>query len=383
MKDNRPMKVVYIIGDLNRGGAQTQLLNRISGLAARGYLQHVICLNGTYNREVVDALRQTGASVEIIGRPRLYALIGFWWIVRELRRFRPDLVHTELPGGDLIGRTLARIAGIRPIVSTVTARYIDKPRIQFLLDKATIGWADRVVFQSPEIIPFSVSHEGVKSHQIVCIPNSVDLRGAASTEAAAELRRQYGGGARTVIGMVARLHPQKAHPDLLTAFAKVAARQNDLRLWLVGDGPERGRLTAQVRNLGLDDRVLFAGDRNDARSWTAAMDLFVHPTYFEGLPTAVLEAMAAGKPVITSPVDGLIGLIESRVNGWLVEPGDTAALADAIQYVLDHPDDAARVARAGAERVWKHYGVTHQVEAYDRLFRSLVADRAAVSASDR
>ena len=376
------MKVVYIIGDLNRGGAQTQLLNRIAGLAGRGYVQHVICLNGTHNPEVVEAVRQAGASVNIIGRPRLYALIGMWCILCELRRVRPDLVHTELPGGDLIGRTLARIAGIRPIVSTVTARYVDKPRVQFLLDRATIGWADRVVFQSAEIIPFSVAYEGVKPHQIVCIPNSVDLRGGASTEAAAELRRQYGGGARTIIGMVARLHPQKAHSDLLVAFAKIAAGRNDIRLWLVGDGPERGRLGAQVRNLGIEDRVFFAGDRNDARSWTAAMDIFVHPTYFEGLPTAVLEAMAAGKPVITSPVDGLKGLITPGIDGWLVEPGQTAALADAIQYVLDHADEAANVARAGAERVWKDFGVARQVEAYDGLFKSLVAERAAVSASD-
>jgi glycosyltransferase involved in cell wall biosynthesis len=328
-------------------------------------------------------VRQAGASVDIIGRPRLYALIGMWRILWELRRVRPDLVHTELPGGDLIGRTLARIAGIRPIVSTVTARYVDKPRIQFLLDRATIGWADRVVFQSAEIIPFSVAHEGVKPDQIVCIPNSVDLRSAASTEAAAELRRQYGGGARTVIGMVARLHPQKAHRVLLTAFTKVAASRDDIRLWLVGDGPERGRLAAQVQDLSLADRVVFAGDRNDARSWTAAMDIFVHPTYFEGLPTAVLEAMAAGKPVITSPVDGLVGLITCGVDGWLVEPGDAAALADAIQYVLDHPGEAAKVARAGAERVWKDFGVGRQVEAYDRLFKSLVADRAVVSATAR
>ena len=375
------MKVVYIIGDLNRGGAQTQLLNRVAGLAARGYLQHVICLNGTHNPEVVEAVRQAGASVNIIGRPRLYALIGMSRILCELRRVRPDLIHTELPGGDLIGRILARISGIRPIVSTVTARYVDKPRVQFLLDRATIGWADRVVFASAEIIPFSVAHEGVKAHQIVCIPNSVDLRGGASIEAAAELRRQYGGGARTIIGMVARLHPQKAHSDLLVAFAKIAAGRDDIRLWLVGDGPERGRLGAQVRNLGIEDRVFFAGDRNDARSWTGAMDIFVHPTYFEGLPTAVLEAMAAGKPVITSPVDGLKGLITPGINGWLVEPGQTATLADAIQYVLDHPEEAASVARAGAERVWKDFGVARQVEAYDGLFKSLVAERAAVSAS--
>jgi len=377
------MKLVYITDNLDRGGAQTQLRNRIAGLAELGYRQHVICLNGTHNPEVVEAVRQAGASVDIIGRPRLYALVGLWRIVRELRRIRPDLVQTELPYADLIGRTMARIAGVRPVVSRVSGRYVDKSRIQLLLDRATIGWADRVVFVSAEIIPFSVAHEGVKPHQIVCIRNGVDSGGPDRATAAAVLRRRYGGGARTVIGMVSRLHRGKVHADLLAAFAKIPAGPNDIRLWLVGDGPERGRLGAQVRNLGLEDRVVFAGDRNDARDWTAAMDIFVHPTNAEGLPNAVLEAMAAGKPVISSRIDGLKELITPGIDGWLVEPGDTAALADAIQYVLDHPDEAAEVARAGAERVRTHFSLARQIGAYDELFRSLVAERAApVSASD-
>lgn len=377
------MKIVYIIDNLDRGGTQTQLRKRIAGLAELGYRQHVICLNGTLNREVVEAVRQAGASVDIIGRPRLYALVGFWWIVRELHRCQPDVVHTELPYADLIGRMMARIAGVRRIVSRVTGRYVDKPRIQLLLDRATIGWANRVVFVSAEIIPFSIAHEGVKPHQIVCIRNGVDLGDPDRVEAAAALRRRYGGGARTIIGIVARLHRQKAHAQLLAAFAKIPAGPNDIRLWIVGDGPERGRLGAQVRDLALEDRVFFAGDRNDARDWTAAMDIFVHPTNSEGLPNAVLEAMAAGKPVISSRVDGLKELISPGIDGWLVEPGDTAALADAIQYVLDHPDEAEKVARAGAERVRTHFSLAHQIGAYDALFRSLVAERAApVSASD-
>jgi glycosyltransferase involved in cell wall biosynthesis len=366
------MNVVYVIGNLDRGGAQTQLRNRIAGLSARGYRQHVIALSERFNVEVVASVRQAGASVEIIGRLPLYTLVGFGRIIREFRRRRPDVVHTELPGGDLIGRTMARIAGVPSIVSRVSGRYVDKPRLQFLLDKATIGWADRVVFVAPEIVQFSIRHEGVKPDQVVCIRSGVVPDPPERLEAAAALRKQYGAEAETIIGMAARLHPGKAHPDLLSAFATIAARRGGMRLWIVGDGSERQNLVAQSRRLGIADQVLFAGDRDDARDWIAAMDVFVHPTHSEGLPNSVLEAMVSGKPVIASNVDGLGGLIKSGVNGWLVEPGDSEALAHRMQYVLDHPDEAVAVARNGAEHVLKHFSVERLAEAYDQLFTSLM-----------
>lgn len=370
------MNVVHILDNLDRGGAQTMLRSLIAGLSARRYQQHVICLSGKLNEQVVEAMRRAGASVEVIGRPRLYALEGLCHIAAELRRRRPDLVHTELPWGDLIGRTAARLAGVRPIVSTVTARYADKPRLQLMLDRLTARWVDRVVFQSAEIVPFSMKHEGVRPDQVQCIPNGVEPDHQDRSDAATSLRRQYGGGAFAIIGMVARLHAQKAHLDLLKALATLAATR-DVRLWLIGDGPERDRLTTHVRQLGIEGRVLFAGDRDDVRDWIAAMDVFVHPTYFEGLPLSVLEAMAAAKPVITTPVDGLRGLIVSGVHGWLVAPGDTDGLAAAIRHVLDNPDDATRVARAGAERVLTQFSAGRVVDAYDKLFKSLLQSAGA------
>ena len=375
------MNVVHILDNLDRGGAQTILRFLIAGLSGRGYRQHVICLNEKFNPQVLQAFQQAGTSVEIVGRPRLFGLVGLQNIISQLRRRQPDIVHTQLPWGDLIGRTTARLAGISPIVSTVTARYIDKFRLQFMLDRITVRWVDQVVFVSTEIIPFSIAHEGVRQNQVQCIPNGVELDTRDRAEAATRLRRQYGAAARTIIGMVARLHPQKAHADLLKAFARVASGSRDVRLWLVGDGPERGRLVAQVRRLGLEQHVYFAGDCDNVRDWIAAMDVFVHPTYFEGLPSSVLEAMVLAKPVITTPVDGICGLITSGVHGWLVPSGDVQALAGAILHVMDHPEDAARVARAGARRVREEFNAERVVQAYDNLFRSLVRARAPQAAA--
>lgn len=375
------MNIVHVVDNLDRGGAQTMLQSLVAGLCARGYEQHVICLNEKFSAQVVESIRQAGASVEIIGRPRMFATAGFWRIVRELRRRRPDLVHTEMPWGDLIGRAAARLAGIRPVVSTVTARYADKPRLQLMFDRATAGWADRVVFQSAEIVAFSIEREGVRPDQVQCIPNGVEPDDRDRSEAAGRLRREFGGGARTVIGMVARLHPQKAHADLLEAFARLAPAATGTRLWLIGDGPERGRLDALAQRRGLEEHVVFAGERADVRDWIAAMDLFVHPTHFEGLPLAVLEAMDAAKPVIATRVDGLEGLITPGVHGWLVPPGDVEALTGTIRRVMDHPEEAARVAHTGQERVRSEFSAARAVQAYDALFRSLAPARGRPAAA--
>ncbi len=376
------MNIVHILDNLDRGGAQTMLRSVVAGLTKRGHHQHIICLNDIFNQDVVAAMRAAGASVEIIGRPRLYGLIGIWHVVSELRRRQPDLVHTELPWGDLIGRAAARVANIAPIISTVTARYVDKPRLQLWIDRKTAPWADRVAFQSAEIVPFSLQHEGVRPEQVQVIPNGVEADDRDRSEAAATLRRVYGGGATTILGMVARLHPQKAHPDLLTAFARLAS--SDLRLWLIGDGPDRTRLIEQATALDIQDRVVFVGDRGDVRDWIAAMDIFVHPTHFEGLPLAVLEAMVMCKPVITSPIDGLRSLITSGVNGWLVPPGDPDALAETISHVIAHPEDAARVAQAGAVRALSQFGSDRVVDAYEALFKSVLQARSLKDiASDR
>ena len=198
------MKLVHILDNLDRGGAQTMLRSVVAGLTRRGYKQHIICLNEKFNAQTVASMQHAGATVEIVGRPRLYALIGIWQIVRELRRRRPDLVHTELPWGDLIGRLAARIAGIGSVISTVTCRYAEKPRLQLLVDRITAPWADRVAFQSAEIVEFSIANEGIRPEQVCCIPNGIDLDDTDRTAAAVALRGQYGNGARVVIGMVDR-----------------------------------------------------------------------------------------------------------------------------------------------------------------------------------
>jgi glycosyltransferase involved in cell wall biosynthesis len=376
-----PIRIAHVIDILARGGAQTWLLLLVEGLARLGHRQRVICLNERYDADIVKRLRDCGVAVTVVGRPRLYALAGFVQVARELRRERPHVVQTCLPFADVIGRALARLVRVPRIVSVESARYVDKWRAQFALDRATVRWVDRVVFMGRETIPFAVAHEGVRAEQVVYIPNGVAPPPPGWTAARSSLRGRHGvADGACVLGMAARLHPQKGHQFLLEAFSRVARLHPGTVLWLVGDGPLRRKLERHATRLGIRERVVFAGDQIDVWPWLAAMDIFVHPTLFEGMPYSVLEAMAAAKPVVASRVDGTQSLILEGESGWLVEPGDVEGLVRRLSYVVDHPEEAARVGRAAADLVAREYSAERMVAAYDALYRELLSGPRAGSA---
>jgi glycosyltransferase involved in cell wall biosynthesis len=154
-----------------------------------------------------------------------------------------------------------------------------------------------------------------------------------------------------VIGTVGRLDEQKAQGVLIDAIPRVLERYPDARLVLVGDGPLRDRLEGHARHLGISESVLFAGKRDDVPRWLASFDIFALTSLFEGLCYAVLEAQAAGVPVIATPVGGVRETVVDGETGLVVPPGDDHALAGAILRLLDDPDEARRLADEAAVRV--------------------------------
>ena len=140
---------------------------------------------------------------------------------------------------------------------------------------------------------------------------------------------------------------------------------------MVGDGPERPQLVALARELALSERLIWLGSRQDVGGWLAAMDIFVHTADFEGMPNAVMEAMAMALPVVASNVDGNRELIRNGVSGYLVTPGDTRAFTQQIQQLMDNPDRAREVGKKAHQEVLERFSMARMVRAYDQLFVSL------------
>jgi glycosyltransferase involved in cell wall biosynthesis len=171
-----------------------------------------------------------------------------------------------------------------------------------------------------------------------------------------------------LIGCVARLVPQKGLHFLVEAAPSVLSRHPDARFVLVGDGELRATLEEQVRAAGLADTFIFTGHREDVPELVASLDVFALPSYFEGLCYAVIEAQAAGVPVVATPVGGIPENVVPGETGLLVPVGDPGALAEAISSLLDDPEEAARLAREARRRVFERYPIERMVEQTLRLY---------------
>jgi glycosyltransferase involved in cell wall biosynthesis len=367
------VKVVFIIDSLRRHGTQRFLTHLVRGLHDLGYEQSVITLNSASDPDIEQALASAGCAITRIGK---YSLLlggfGWWRLVATLKRLKPEAVMTMLDFADTLGRPAARLAGCHALVTSIRARNLAKPSWQRWFDRKTISWADKVIFNSGHIVSYGCENEGVRKQQVVVIPNGVkDLR-TRSGALRSQYRQQLGLPPETLLlGSVARFNRQKNLALLLRAAKRLPANRH-WRILLVGDGPERARLLALGQELGLSDRLIWLGARDDVEGWLAAMDIFVHTANFEGMPNAVLEAMAMGLPVVASGVDGTRELIEDGISGYLLSPGDVNAFAERIRELIEDPELAHRLGEQAHHDVLEHFGMSRMIQAYDRLFRSLV-----------
>lgn len=372
------MKITFIIDSLARHGTQRALGHLVGGLEGLGYKQTVIALNDPSGPDVAEILMAAGCEVKRIGR-RSFLLggAGWWRLVGMVRRSRPDIVVTMLDFADLLGRPAARLAGGPALVSSIRARNLAKPSWQRWLGRKSMGWADKVIVNSGEIVSYVCEIEGVKGDQVTVIPNGVENLRARSGGLRDRYRQQIGVTPDTIIiGWVGRLQAQKNVGLLLQACAQLPA---DLRPWkilVLGDGPERDQFMAQAGKLGLKNRLLWLGERDDVEGWLAAMDIFVHTADFEGMPNAVMEAMAMGLPVVASAVDGTRELIEDGVSGYLPAPQEPDGFTERISAIMKDPDLARRLGERAHGDVLRRFGMARMIQAHDELFRSLGKNRS-------
>lgn len=372
------MKIVFIIDSLRRNGTQRFLTHLARGLHDLDYTQEVIVLNAVSDPEIEESLSRAGCAITFIGkRNLLLAGVGWWRLVVMLRRIKADVVMTLLDFADTLGRPAARLAATRVLVTSLRARNLAKPIWRRWLDRKTVTWADKVIFNSKKVVPYAREKEGVREEQVVVIPNGVDdLR-----ERSGVLRNDYRkkldlAPATSLIGWVGRLTPQKNFPLFLHACARLSTTR-PWRALVVGDGPERGRMQVLAHDVDLDDRLIWLGSRADVEGYLAAMDVFVHTADFEGMPNAVMEAMAMGLPAVVSSVDGNRELVRDGVNGYLVAPGDVTSFARRIDQIIDNPELAGQVGAQAHRDVLDQFAMSRMIQSYHSLFLSLAKAKPA------
>ena len=364
-------KVIHIIDSLGRGGTQTQLVLLVSGLAKLGWEQKVWCLNDVCDAGLQEQLA-AHAEVTVIGKLQMVTGIAVVRFLRLSRSWKPDIIQTLLPVSDIFGRVLGRMHGRCSIVTSIRSVNSQKNASQFWLDQITMRWAARVIFNSRRIVEFSCAHEGVVAEQVVVIPNSVD--GTLFRRPPISRQDLDVPEAVVLLGAVGRLDARKGYSYLLTAYGEILAEgSRRIHLLIVGNGPSRADLVVQAERLGIRDHVSFLGARTDIPPILKACDLFVHPSLQEGSPNAVLEAMAAGCPVVATDVGGTSELLEHHKCAALVPPADVSALKSAIERQLQEVTTWQADRDAWSEEIQRLYSVDVMACAYDSVYRSLLS----------
>jgi glycosyltransferase involved in cell wall biosynthesis len=293
------------------------------------------------------------------------------------RELRPDVVHTHQVGALFYAGPAARFARVPLIVHTEHGKhYAARRRTRWL------GWlagrcAARFFCVSQDIAAEVRDCRIVAARKVCVVPNGIDTARFGPGNGAAAVRQSLAIPADApVVGTVGRLSEVKRQDLLLRAFARVRSHVPAARLLLVGDGPLLADLRALASGLGLDGVVHFAGYQAEPQSFLAAMDLFALTSRSEGMPLVVLEAWAAGLPVVASAVGGLPALIDSGRTGLLFPSGDETALADALLRLLTDEPARRLLGDEGRREATSRYDIRHMAGNYERHYRELLGNEA-------
>ncbi len=371
--------VVHIIDELPRDGAEMLLLDLLR-LRDPRLRYAVVCLirGGALQPE----FERIGVPVTVFGRHGRYDPLLVLRLARWLRRRRASVVHTHLFTADSYGRLAARLAGVPGIFSTVhSVAPTGAGRVRATVSRLLARLSTGVVGCSEEVAQTLVRRDGLRADRVHAIPNGVDLLRFADARGDG-VREEFGlDSRRRLIGVVGRLHPPKGHEDLLLALARLdPGLRRDLSCLVVGAGVLEAPLRQRVAELGLHDCVIFTGLRTDVPRLVAALDVFVMPSRWEGLPIALLEAMATSRPVLCTRVGGIPDVVQHGDNGLLVEAGDVDGLRAGIERLLREPQLAARLAARARTTVIERFDITRTAGAYNRLHCDAIGWPAADSA---
>ncbi len=379
------MRILLTSVAIEGGGAEQVVADLATGLAASGHEVGVAFLEGTDAR--VPALEEAGIECHRLLSRRQFAesalsdftpscITRFRRVVHD---FRPDVIHAHVPRATLWMGLAKRIFRLRvPLVYSEHSIQETYPSWIPWVYRAFLPASDHVVAVSEAAGASFRRRWGWGEDRVTPIWNGIGIGRIAASRTAEAVRNALGCAPDAPVACnVANLTAPKAHSVLITAMSQVHGRLPEARCWVAGsphiDYGAAERARECLAWLGAEEYVSLLGARSDVPDLLGACDVFVLSSRQEGFPITILEAMAAGKPVVTTDVGGCAEAVVDGETGVVVPPENPEALAEALEYVLTHPDEARRMGEAGRRRVEEHFTVEamvrKHVEVYERVVR--------------
>lgn len=367
----KPISIVHFTNADALGGAEQHLLTLLRGFDRDTCRVSLVC------PEVLAERLKADLPGDVTLIPLALASLWNWRsaarLAKVLRELRADVLHSHMFKSSLFASPIGWLSGIPAIVETphINERWRHGSiKGRFVVDRFVGRFVDWYIAVSEANARYLVAEKGLPSRKIVMIPNSCEVGNFDPARIApSALRKEWCvGDEHPVLVVLARLDMQKGHDVLLDAMVIIHKEFPGAQLFFVGEGPRRSALVAQVQDLELTAVVHFTGYRRDVEDWLALADVVVLPSRWEGMPLVAIEALAAGKPIVATNVDGTPEVVIDGQCGFIVPSDSPPPLAAAIVRLLRDPELRRAFGQAGRRRALQHFDSSLQVASTERLY---------------
>jgi glycosyltransferase involved in cell wall biosynthesis len=369
-----PIRVLQLISSLPVGGAEDLVAAMVTGPDSRRFQVQAATLGSP--GAVGEELTRAGHPVRSLGldlkRTPFFRMVAQ---VRDLlREIKPDILHTHLYHPNLYGRLASLGMGLAGVVASVHNSYTRVKLHRCLWNFLLSGITDKVLVSSPRVWQDVRTWDRVPAGKLTVFPYGVRLDERHDSLNPAAIRAELGVSG-FLLGLVGRLEEQKGQRFLLAALPELSHEIPNLTVLLVGEGREKEALKRQAEELGVSPLVHFLGTRRDLPRLFRALDLFVQPSLWEGLPLTLLMAMGAGLPVVGTKVSGITEVIADGINGRLAPPGDSQALAEVIMELYRQPEFRSKMGAAARQTVEAKYSQEAMLRRLEVIYSKIMENK--------
>jgi glycosyltransferase involved in cell wall biosynthesis len=379
----RPIRVLLFSNGTVRAGIEEHMLQLLNGFDRRLITPYFACTPQL--AELIKSDLRPDVGVFPMTIDRLTDFAGMATLARVLRQYEIQVLHSHGFRASLFASPIGRLCGVPAVLETSHGREVWRKgwiKSHFLIDRFTARFVDYVISVSSATARYLVEQKGLPANKLVVIRGAANLKPFDPSRPVPEGLKESLGFSEDdpVLLVLARLEPQKGHRVLLEAMRLILQQHPNARLVCVGDGALRPELEGFVAANGLAGSVRFVGRQTDIGKWLALADLTVLPSLWEGLPLAVIESLAAGKPVVATAVDGTPEVVVDGKTGFTVPAGDPVRLAEAVNRTLSNPIRAREMAQAGREWVLREFAMQKMVQSTQQLYLRAMEEKLSANA---